>query len=122
MYKPKSSTFNYNMDKYTPEMLDHIKKVMRPMLIYFGYARIPGQDCGPYSYIDIGPLSDEELLDYKAYEKDNEKHFKLSFELGDKVGEKYKFTNIKDWNKFAGVWGGTAYNPYYGLAPTLLEK
>lgn len=56
------------MDKYTNEQLEYMKKVMRPMLIYFGYAKCPGQDCGPYSYIDIGPLSEEELEDYNKFE------------------------------------------------------
>ena len=107
------------MDKYSSEQLEYLKKVMRPMLIYFGYAQLEGVSNTKYSYIDLGELTEEEKQDYNGYLKQNDKHAKEEVRLDDDVKKHYKFNNRLSWKKVTERYGGRAYNQYYLLQPYL---
>ena len=113
IYTPKNSTFNNNLDKYPPDVLQYMKEVMRPMLIYFGYAKAEGVET-THSYIDIGPISVEEMKTYNGYIRDNAEHMEVSLKYGKDIARAFEFDNHADWNQRSGTWAGIAYHAYYG--------
>ena len=92
VYKPKNVGYNKNLHKYSPEILEYIKQVLRPLLIYFGYVKVEGIE-NQYGFIDIGKLSGEEMEQYNGFMKNNAAAMKESIKFGDKIGEKYLFDN-----------------------------
>ena len=68
-YKPKSMSFNYNMDVYTPEQAEYIRKELREFLIYFGYAKANSIEFGFHDLGELDPNENEYLEGFKKINK-----------------------------------------------------
>ncbi len=76
--------------------------MLRPLLIYFGYAKQEGVE-NKFGFIEIGDLTEDEKLEYNGFMRENEEHMKLSLKYGDKIGDVFKFDNGEGWKSIEGA-------------------